>query len=376
MRLFVGIRVKNDIPRAERGPLRDAVRAATAALNTVQPWPEENTTQDLRWVPSEGRAATLFRSNEEPPIPEREGWIGNKARIWSWTGIMGSELRSSLRSSNAERVDDVSVWSAIGSFALLGATPDTLVAYTNQHRSEGLYWISTPTAIVVSNSAALLAVMRGGGTPEYSHIGTAGFLMHGLPFTDATPFTGVRTLEAAAKLTADDRTDVRITFDEVEQETEAGDIRATAENIAAGLVDYAKILAAGAGEVSAAITGGKDSRLVVSTLHAAGVDFSTYTNGLPESGEAAVGQRVTEALGVKHTLHSPPLRRNAAGTSIIEARPETQAWNTLRSTGGLGNAFTMLPDPGRKHLSTTTKANFGGQGGEIIRGGFARELPP
>lgn len=375
MRLFVGIRVKNDVPRSERGPLRDAVRAAYSALEAVQPWPEENTTQDLRWVPSEGRVATIFRSNEEPPIPEREGWIGNKARCWSWTGIMGSDLHSRLRATTAATADDDAVWSGIGSFGLLGATPDTLVAYTNQHRSEGVYWISTPTAVVVSNSAALLAIMRGNGTPEYSRIGTAAFLMHGLPFADATPFAGVRTLDAAAKLIAEDRTDVRIVHDVVEQDQSAVDVKETAETIAAGLVDYAKVLASGSAEVVAAITGGKDSRLVVSTLHAAGLDFSTYTNGLPESGEAAVGTTVTGALGIEHSLITPPVRRSAAGTSVIEAKPEHQAWATLRSTGGMGNAFTMLPDPSRAHLSTTKKTNFGGQGGEIIRGGFARELP-
>lgn len=375
MRLFVGIRTKNDVPRTERGPLRDAVRAALTALDAVQPWPEENTTQDLRWVPGEGKVATLFRSNEEPPIPEREGWIGNKARIWSWSGIMGSELHAGLRASKADSVDDVAVWSGIGSYALLGATPDTLVAFTNQHRSEGMYWISTPTAVVVSNSAALLAVMRGNGAPEYSRIGTAAFLMHGLPFADATPFAGVRTLEAAAKLIADDRTDARIELDEVEQDAAAVDVHATAEKIATGLVEYARVLAAGSGEVVAAITGGKDSRLVVSTLHAAGIDFSTYTNGLPESGESAVGTRVTDVLGIEHKLQTPPVRRSAGGKSIFEARPESQAWATLRSTGGMGNAFTVLPDPSRAHLSVTTKTNFGGQGGEIIRGGFARELP-
>ncbi|ATG53768.1 hypothetical protein CFK41_02480 [Brachybacterium ginsengisoli] len=374
MRLFVGIRVKNDVPRSERGPLRDAVRAAYAALGAVQPWPEENTTQDLRWVPSEGRVATIFRSNEEPPIRERDGWIGNKARCWSWTGIMGGDLHARLRSSTAATADDEAIWSGIGSFALLGATPDALVAYTNQHRSESVYWISTPTAVVVSNSAALLATMRGNGTPEYSRVGTAAFLMHGLPFADATPFEGVRTLDAAAKLSSDERTDLRITYDEVEQDDSAADVSATAETIAQGLVDYAKVLASGSGEVAAAITGGKDSRLVVSTLHAAGIDFSTYTNGLPESGEAAVGTTVTGALGVEHKLVTPPVRRSAGGAAIIEAKPELQAWTTLRSTGGMGNAFTMLPDPSRPHLSTTRKTNFGGQGGEIIRGGFAREL--
>jgi hypothetical protein len=227
---------------------------------------------------------------------------------------------------------------------------------------------------VVSNSAAVLAMMRGNGTPEYSRAGTAAFLMHGLPFADAIPFEGVRTLDAAAKLTADDRTDLRISHDLVEQDDSAVDVSTTAETIAQGLVDYAKVLAAGSAEVTAAITGGKDSRLVVSTLQAAGIDFSTYTNGLPESGEAAVGTTVTDALGVEHRLITPPVRRSAAGASIIEAKPEHQAWATLRSTGGMGNAFTMLPDPSRPHLSTARKTNFGGQGGEIIRGGFARDL--
>lgn len=40
MRLFVGIRAKNNVPRTERGPFRDTVRAAQAALYTVKPWPK------------------------------------------------------------------------------------------------------------------------------------------------------------------------------------------------------------------------------------------------------------------------------------------------------------------------------------------------
>jgi hypothetical protein len=47
---------------------------------------------------------------------------------------------------------------------------------------------------------------------------------------------------------------------------------------------------------------------------------------------------------------------------------------TLRSTGGLGNAFTTLPDPAKKHVLITSSVNLGGQGGEIIRGGWARSL--
>lgn len=375
MRLFVAIRLKNDIPADQRTPINNAVRAAYKALDRMQPWPEENTVTDLRWAPSDGRVAVLFRSNEEFSVPEREGWIGNKARIWAWSGVMGSGLHESLRRQRASSADGEAIWNGIGSFALIGATPYTLVAYTNQHRSEGLFWISTPTTVVVSNSAALLSMMRTGGAPEYSRTGTAAFLMHALPFADATPFLSVRTLEAAARIVSDHRTDARIEYDEVTQQDDGQDLDDTADRIASGLIEYARVLSVSCAEVTAAITGGKDSRLVVSALHAAGINFSTYTNGLPESGEAAVGKRVTDALQIPHKLHTPRVTRSASGKSVIRAMPELQAWNTLRSTGGMGNAFTVLGDPRREHVSPTTKTNFGGQGGEIIRGGFGRYLP-
>lgn len=375
MRLFVAIRMKNDIPRDQRAPLNAAVRSAYSAMERMQPWESDGTISDLRWAPQDGRVAVLFRSNEEPSSPERAGWIGNKARIWAWSGVMGSDLHASLRSQRADYADAEAVWNGIGSFALIGATPDTIVAFTNHHRSEGLFWISTPTTVVVSNSAALLSMMQTGGDPEYSRVGTAAFLMHALPFADATPFLDVRTLDAAARLTSDSRTDVRIEFDDVPKIEDSQDIDQTAEEIARGLTEYAQVLSAGSADVTAAITGGKDSRLVVAALHAAGVDFSTYTNGLPESGEAAVGRQVASALRLPHKLNSPRLSKSTSGRSVIRATPEVQAWNTLRSTGGMGNAFTVLGDPHRPHVSIAEKTNFGGQGGEIIRGGFSRYLP-
>lgn len=372
MRLFIAIRTKNSVSGRDRTVLNSTARAAVAALDKVQPWPIENTVEDLRWIPSAGRVAVLFRSNEAPVIPERAGWIGNKARAWAWSGIVGTELHDGLRRTAANTLSAEKAWSGIGSYGLVGATPESLVAYTNQHRSEGLFWIATRGAIVISNSAAALSLIRSGDRPSYSRLGIAAFLMHALPFSDTLPFEGVQPVPGGGRVVSNERNDVAITLDDPTDAYQSVDISAAAEHVAQGLVDYAKVLSRGSREVVAAITGGKDSRLVVAALHAAGVSFGTYTNGLPESGEGVVGRTVTDALGVPHSLKVPPLRRNKAGGTVVIGRPEEQAWTTLRSTGGLGNVFTALPQPTMPHLSTSDRTNFGGQGGEIIRGGFAR----
>lgn len=371
MRLFVAIRTKNSVPLTDRSALRHGVRSAYTALDRIQPWPAVNTTQDLRWVPGDGRVAVLFRSNEPATSPERGGWLGNKNRTWAWSGIVGSDLLETFRTTSAASLAPETAWSGIGSFGLVGATASTLVGITNQHRSEGLYWTQTDDVVIVSNSAAILSLMRHGGRPVYSRLGVAGFLMHGLPFAETLPFADVSVVPAAAQFRSDERSDVAIIQDEPDVRNE-DDLSGVAGQIAEGLVDYARVLTRGAGDVVAAITGGKDSRLVVAALHAAGVDFSTYTNGLPESGEGVVGREVTTALGVPHRLVSPAVQRGASGGAVVIGRPEEQAWTTLRSTGGMGNAFTALPSPSTAHVPITDRVNLGGQGGEIVRGGFAR----
>lgn len=372
MRLFLAARLKSHIPTGQ-GVLNATASAAVRALDEIQPWPKENTAEALRWAPPNGRVVVLYRSNEPEAIPERAGWIANKARVWAWSGVVGSGLLGELRSSDCSRIRLDDVWGGIGSFGLVGATPDAVSAFTNQHRSEALYWTESADAVLISNSAAALGIIRNGGRPSYSRLGIAAFLMHGLPFSDVMPFEGVEVVPAGARLSSGPVADLRITRDQPDQGEST--IDEAADEIAEGLVNYARTLTSGSSQVVAAITGGKDSRLVISALHAAGIEFSSYTNGLPESGEIHVGRNVCEVLGIPHKANTPRLQKGSTGGSVIVGRPEEQAWMTLRSTGGLGNVFTALADPHTPHVSISNKANLGGQGGEIVRGGFARYLP-
>lgn len=374
MRIIVGLRVKPHVHEEDSGPLKQVLHLASSAMDKVQPWLSENTVTNLRWAPPGYRTAVLFRSNEPESIPERFGWIGNKQRIWAWSGVVGTDLHESMRYSHADEPAMISrIRNGIGSFALVGATTDSLNIYTNAHRSEGMYSIELADAWVFSNSAALLSLIRGGGTPEYSRIGMAGFLVHGLPVTESTLFSGIRVMAEGAYIRLDE-TGFTERQDPVFNEYVGADESHAVEEVTDGLLEYARTLADGPGKISAAITGGKDSRLVVAALHAAGVEFEAYTNGLPESGEAFIGKQIAEILDVPYRLNVPKITTSRSGRRVVKADPMRHAWQTLRSTGGLGNAFTGMPDPHRLHMPLNSTRNFGGQGGEIIRGGYQRRL--
>lgn len=375
MRLFIAARARSHVPAdGVHAVLRTTVSSAVAALDETQPWPDENTVADLRWAPAGGRTAVLFRSNEPESVPERSGWIGNKARVWTWSGIMGTDLHTTLRTATVENSTAAEeIWNGVGSYGLVGATPQSMALFTNAHRSEALYWIDLPDAVVFSNSAAALSLLKHGGTHSYSPTGLAGLLMHGLPFIDQCAFEGVRTVPAGAAVVSDVTNDCRIVYDEPAR-LEGGDVDAVADKIADGLVDYAHVLTDNAKIVTAAITGGKDSRMVLAALSAAGADFTCFTTGLPESGEAHIGRQIAGLLGIEHKLVVPPIQQGRSGRPVVVGVPEQQAWMTLKSTGGMGNAFTAMPNPAQKHINPLEKVNMGGQGGEILRGGFVRRL--
>lgn len=373
MRLIVGIRVKNHVSPESREPRFEWVRRAHRALDKIQPWPETNTTHAYQWVPPAGRTAMISRSNEPDSVVARLGWLGNKQRSWAWTGVAHESTIGKMRASAADRAEiDETIWDGVGSYAVIGATPDTLTAYTNANRSEALYWVELDDVVVVSNSAAVLAHMRTNGSIEYSALGFAGFIMHALPLAETLPFAGVQVMPAGSKLLSGGQRDMSIAQDPGDPHFGSLSFDERVDTVAESLVTYAKTLSHNVESVRAAATGGKDSRLVASALRAAGVDFATYTNGLPESGEVHVGRKFSEFLGIKHAFQAPPTKRGKSGSPVIVAKPETQAWQTLRSTGGLGNAYTVLPNPSQNHVSPLLKANFGGQGGEIIRGGYLR----
>lgn len=309
MRIIVGIRLKNHVPLDEGQTLRRLCQATNDSVNVVRPWPDENTTDTSSWIPASNRVAFFLESNEPQSVPERQGWIDHRRSVWAWTGVLSSDVYAKLQATDhvTQQAED-GIRGGVGSYALLNCDENALTGFTNAHRSEALYWAETSEAILISNSAAVLNLTVNKGKPRFSYLGIASFIAHGLPASEHTLFSDVTVVPAGTKIVSDHKADVRFEADTAQHVLSSAEIDNVADDIAAGLVNYAKTLTKPLSEIHAAVTGGKDSRLVVSILKAAGVEFSSYTYGLPESGEAYIGRQVSDFLNVKHHLKVPEIR--------------------------------------------------------------------
>ena len=336
-------------------PLKRVMSRAVVALDAVTPWPSEHTVEDLRWAPSPGRVGILLRSNEPESTPTRLGWIGNKARAWAWTGVLGADLLPLLRGNNhtvpavADALDD-----GIGSFAMVGATPDSLRVFTNVHRSEAMYYAEVADVVLFSNSAAVLNLVRhGSAKPVYSPLGVAAAIVHGLPVTDSTPFADVRIAPPGSRLVSDPSHDLRIEDRYVWSADAEASLDEVARLVADSLVTYAETLAGRRGEGNRSHhrrQGQPTSRLYGVT--AAGVPFTTYTNGLDESGEVHIGQAGGSPArgGAPHQSAHPD--DDPSGKSFVAAQPELQAWTTLLIHRWSRQALHHDADPARTTCSS------------------------
>ncbi|MCE5231094.1 hypothetical protein LLG95_16070 [bacterium] len=135
-------------------------------------------------------------------------------------------------------------------------------------------------------------------------------------------------------------------------------------------IDYLRAAGGLCTRASAGMTGGWDTRAVVSTLIAAGIDhFQLHVRGRRDMNDVIIAQRLAQSIGKRLNVNTrgaiPPPRVSALETSMNHA---------LRWQGGQGEmkgAKTFLASNG--HIGGG-RLNIMGQHGEIGRGFYASRI--
>lgn len=302
-------------------------------------------------------------------------WVAPSDRLalWAWDNEAGADealldVAADGRSARARGGFGYMVASGDASQVGVDDANGALTAATRLARLAPVYWTRTPDAWLVSNRALLLARLTApDGVPRYHLPALVPFVTDGYLRHDRTPFVGVELLgpdgslsvrDDAAQVTLPDPTELR-----------CGTLVPTGtdlDELTRGLREAAS--ASASREVVCDVTGGRDSRLVAATLHAAGIPFRARTRGVPEHPDVLVGTRVAEALGVPHERVRPPTVAGADGEEL-EVDPATRTRATLFATDGMlfgwENVLGNLPQAGYG-------TRFGGSGGETLRGGYAK----
>ena len=332
------------------------VRSATAAIRraAAAALPVGPTGGSSYYAPCGGLALHAW-SNE-----------GDDAPIDTWEG--GARTCTGYRLGD----DPATAGGLFLDFAL-DASARTLTVANCVTRIEACYWTQTADWLVVSNRALLVHLFaQGSDVPDYAPANLASFLCMGYFADDLTPFRGVNVLPPNMKwVAAPGREPVCRALDDTLGEAygQRSPDTAFSEAFAQALIDSCAPLRNRWG-VTAAVTGGKDSRLIVAALKAAGIDCSTETAGFETNPDVIVGARVAAALGLPHRVLSPKIKESK-DRAVLTVDPLARTVSTLRVSDGMMSGYENVPTPGP---FKPDDVNVGGHGGELVRGGYAKNV--
>jgi hypothetical protein len=238
-----------------------------------------------------------------------------------------------------------------------GGTRPPVYAKTSITRVDPVYVAEIPGAVVLSDRAMWAAAVAGRiGEHDPDH--ACALLNAGYPLGTATPFKGVSALPPAssAHLLSGRLTLVRGDLNESGLSHEA-----TAADVASALTAAVAPLAKAGEPVELSLTGGKDSRIIVAALVAAGVPVRVKTHGFPEHPDVTVAAEVARRLGIEHRVLTPtePSQRTDVAARLRAA---------VLVADGMLSAFENV---GRPDPSAPPALTAGGHGGELLRGGYA-----
>lgn len=255
-----------------------------------------------------------------------------------------------------------------------------LLFYCTLTRQIPLYIAQTDEMVAVGNSALLLGLLiRPDLKPVLDRKGLAAFINSNNIFLERTLFENVRLLgiNSYAVMDGENLTTAEsdTTVDSLSQATHA-DEKGYFDLLAQRFTDGVKAAAGGRKVISMGLSGGKDSRLVLSGAKAAGLDIKANTNQRFSS-EAAdrdvlIARQIAAAYGVSHTVKGGEnLSETSLRTSFV---PRDFAVRTILLRDGIPGLLPRQPShcrtapvPGPASDTVT----LSGLGGELLRGGYA-----
>ncbi|WP_283132800.1 asparagine synthase-related protein [Rhizohabitans arisaemae] len=353
MRVFLAVAAK----QRNGAAVGRAAAAARQAVVTAFPVPADTVAAD-EWHSPAGDLALLAWSNERtsPDILTRThdaavGLNGYLVDPGELSGLFADAGRTG------------------GCFAAFRADRTRVTAVTGMTRAHPVYYAETPELHLVGSRALLVHLVArsadGHRGVEWDELALQSMVRQGYLLSDETPFAGVSTLPAATEISVEDgrRTLTSATL----PSAVPGGQRRRGEQVAElaeALITAVRPLRAATEPVALALTGGRDSRLIAATLHAAGVPFTATTYGLEDNPDVVLARRVAGALGVEHRVIPPA--RSAARTEVVAPHPLDRALDVIRVCEGMTSAYESIVDYG----PYSAKPTMSGQSGEILRGGY------
>jgi hypothetical protein len=320
------------------------------------------------WHSDTGKSHLYCFSNETNPIILRAnhksiavcGYVNNPSSLTALAYQLSDIARNQIISDTA----------GLYSLCYLDELLDTIYVWNTITRIVPVYWCENEKYYFTCNKALPIHLLANGhGSVVYDHDNAASFLNIGY-YIDGTPFRGVQVLTPNSSLAIQPN---GITVSEIDNSIQQmfslQPDEAYYDELAQSLVKAFNIVNDFNQELRCGVTGGKDSRLIVAILKYIGAKVNTFTNGFDQHPDVIIGQQVANILRLPHTINRPNVQASG-GVESITIDVHQRAYTTIRLTEGMLSAYENMSNNGPFQNIMT----LGGNGGELLRGGFAHSL--
>ena len=196
--------------------------------------------------------------------------------------------------------------------------------------------------VVVSNSLEVVRLLTGASAVD--PVGVASMLGLGWAAGGHTLLDGIEVVEGPV-------TPRSVTPRHSTSERSAREVVDTMLELASVVADLRPL--------TAGLTGGRDSRLLMALARTAGLDVDYYTSGNPEDVDVVIARELARELGLRHQLVTPPLPGDwDAATSGFSAQ-----------TDGLASFWIVADWVEHQGVEGDVGLKLWGPGGEIGRSG-------
>ena len=222
------------------------------------------------------------------------------------------------------------------------------------------YWVEG-NGFFLSNSARLLArIVR---RVELDRAAVSDFLVRGWVGGDRTLLSSVRVVPAAAHWIWEHGSVLpqKRTYYSVATLSRQPRRRPNADHLRAHLGGLCRRIASDYDHVDCAITGGRDSRVLMSLLTGQGVAARYYIDGIPQSEEVRLSKHIADARGVPHRVVSKDV-------DFLAENWDAAARSLIGRTDGMVSLWQIADMLHDSPAEETWPLCFWGIGGEIARG--------
>lgn len=224
-----------------------------------------------------------------------------------------------------------------------------------------VYYAHQDGGVLVSNSVRLIASLLALDSPD--PLGVSSFLGLGWAASDRVLTQGIRLLAGGSSHLIDRHGTIQ-TSREFGPSTILGSTaeRRGTSDLAEHLTELTRRAVHDIDPVGCAITAGRDSRLLMALLLAAGEDALYFTGGQPESIDVIVAREIVRLVGVEHEV----VTRDPSSSSLDWTEA---AARFVRQTDGLSCLLQLHDYQDARDAVSPLGVKLGGVGGEIGRPG-------